>query len=69
MREIFLAGLLAWLFMVLVYLVILPDKRRAEQYEWERKLKCKQLGEHILQRAARTRARPPADHLSSGLCL
>ena len=45
MREIFLAGLLAWLFMLLVYLVIMPDKRRAEQYEWERKLKCKQLGE------------------------
>ena len=45
MREIFLAGLLAWLFMVLVYLVILPDKRRAEQYDWERKLQCKQLGD------------------------
>ena len=45
MREIFLAGLLAWLFMVLVYLVILPDKRRAEQYEWERKRECKELGD------------------------
>ena len=45
MREIFLAGLLAWLFMVLVYLVILPDKRRAAQYEWERKRECKELGD------------------------
>ena len=45
MRDIFLAGLLAWLFMVLVYLVIMPDKRRTEQYELGRKLKCKELGE------------------------
>ena len=45
MRDLFLAGLLAWLFMVLVYLVILPDKRRTEQYEWERKLHCKTLGD------------------------
>jgi hypothetical protein len=45
MRDIFLAGLLAWLFMVLIYLVILPYKRRMEDYEWTRKLKCKELGE------------------------
>lgn len=49
MRDLFLAGLLAWLFMVLVYLVILPDKRRTEQYEWERKLNCKTLGDRYYQ--------------------
>lgn len=49
MRDIFLAGVLAWLFMVLIYLVILPDKRRMEHYEWTRKLKCKELGEAYYQ--------------------
>ena len=34
MRDLFLAGLLAWLFILLVYLVIMPDKLRTEQYAW-----------------------------------
>ena len=54
MRELFLAGLLAWLFILLVYLVILPDKIRTEQYEWGRKLQCRELGDRILQRPSRT---------------
>jgi hypothetical protein len=45
MRDIFRAGILAWLFISLVYLLILPHKRSTEQYEWERKLQCKQLGD------------------------
>jgi hypothetical protein len=45
MRDLFLAGLLAWLFILLVYLVIMPDQIRTEQYEWGRKLQCKELGD------------------------
>jgi len=59
MKEIFLAGVLAWLFMLLVYLVILPDKRRTEYYEWSRKLKCKELGEkYYKERQEREQGNP-----------
>src|SRR5262245_290615 len=49
MREIFLVGVLVWLFMALVYLVLVPERKRVEHYDWTRKLKCKELGEAYYQ--------------------